>query len=254
MRTQAGYLHLGRVRGVALAIHWSTPLVALLISGLRFEPVLWACFWLIIVAHELGHAVLVRAAGLEVVAIELTGAGGQCRWRGTATDLEQAIIAWGGVIAQLVLVAVALLARAVLGAPQTRIGFELFHAFTELNLWIAAFNLIPIAPFDGARAWSLFGELERTGTPLGRLLAAPLGRWARRRRSARAGGPGTPSPSDRSPSAPRRRKRRRRQAEPASSPQPPADGESPQPSAEAQRELAALLERIANDAGKAKRR
>jgi hypothetical protein len=268
MITEAGYLQLLRVRGVALRAHWSVPVVAIFLGNLRFEPLLWLCFLAIVVVHELGHAALVRALDLEVVSIDLTGVGGECRWRGSADRLERAWIAWGGVLAQLGLLVLALVARLVLGAPETRAGLTLLHAFTETNLWIMAFNLLPIAPLDGARAWSLFGELERSGRSVSGFVLAPLSGWARRRRHRRAspGETATP-PGGGAPSAPRggRWRRRPRSAPPEGTPsgapgsrrQEPnggAAGPSEQPSAEAQRELAALLERIAQDAGKAKRR
>jgi hypothetical protein len=37
----------------------------------------------------------------------------------------------------------------------------LAQVFTTTNLWIIGFNLLPIEPLDGARAWPLFPLLWR---------------------------------------------------------------------------------------------
>ena len=135
---------------------------------------LWLSFATIIIVHELGHAAAVKWSGFSVYGIDVTGLGGHCRWRGRGTDLERAWIAWGGVLAQMVLLLLVLIARAIWGAPQSRAGLLASEAFVGINLWIAALNLVPIRPLDGADAWRLFGELERSGWTLTRLLLLSL--------------------------------------------------------------------------------
>lgn len=246
-----GYLRIGRLAGIDLRVHWSFPVGALLFTRARFEPVLWFSFLVIIVVHELGHAAAVKSSGFSVSGIDVTGLGGQCRWRGRGSDLERAWIAWGGVLAQLLLLVVTLIVRAIWGPPQSRAALLASEAFIDINLWIAALNLVPFAPLDGAEAWRLFGELERSGWTLKGFLLRPLLRWARDRRAARLSATPAPTGAERraesvrapSPAA---------EAEPSNAEQP--DRDAPQPSAQAQRELAALLERIGEEAGKAKRR
>lgn len=253
-----GYFRVARPAGVELRLHWSVPVGALIVGSLHFEPLLWLGFLLVIITHELGHVVLVRIMGFQVVGIDVTGIGGQCRWRGESEPLEHAWIAWGGVLAQGVLLLGTLTAMSLWG-PQASEGWALLrHAFVEINLWIVALNLLPFPPFDGARAWSLFGELERAGWTPARAVLYPFWRWARRRRRARDDQRGEGSHP------------RSAAGRPAASPSPPSSAESladsevartsadddtlVKPSAQAQRELAALLERIGNEAGKAKRR
>src|SRR3712207_2838554 len=98
-----GYFRVGRLATVVLRLHWSVPVGALVFGSLRFEPVLWLAFLALILVHDLGHALLVRAVGFRITGVDLTGFGGQCRWRGKPDALEQALIAWGGVLAQTVL-------------------------------------------------------------------------------------------------------------------------------------------------------
>lgn len=253
-----GYFRVGRLARVELRLHWSVPVGALLFGGLRFEPLLWLGFIMVIVVHELGHAALVRMVGLEVVGFDLTGIGGQCRCRGESEPLQHAWIAWGGVLAQGVLLLGTFAATALWGRPASAEWAAIRQAFVEINLWIIAINLLPFPPFDGARAWGLFGELTVAGWTPGRVVVFPFWRWARRRRRARQGDGVEVS---------RARPAAERRSSPPSAPssaefpgdsvvtQTSADDDTAvKPSAQAQRELAALLERIGNEAGKAKRR
>jgi Zn-dependent protease len=246
-----GYLRLGRLSGIDLRVHWSFPVGALIFTRARFEPVLWLSFVAIIVVHELGHAAAVKASGFTVCGIDVTGLGGHCRFRGRGSDLETAWIAWGGVLAQMLLLLVVLIVRAIWGAPQSRAGLLASEAFVGVNLWIAALNLVPMRPLDGADAWRLFGELERSGWTLRGFFLGPLLRWARDRRAARLSSSPPPvnvAPRTEAVHAPSQT------AEAGASTAEQSEREPPKPSAQAQRELAALLERIGDEAGKAKRR
>ena len=106
---QNGYWTVGRVRGVPVRLHWTIPLGALLFGGGRFVPAFWFAFFLIVLVHEFGHALVVQYYRHRVVSIDVTGFGGLCHWSGSPTRFERAAIAWGGVLAQAVLLAAALL-------------------------------------------------------------------------------------------------------------------------------------------------
>lgn len=250
-----GYLRVGRLAGAELRLHWSVPVGALVFGGLRLEPISWLAFLGVILVHELGHAVFVKALSFRITGVDVTGYGGHCRFRGKADALEHAIIAWGGLLAQGLLLLATLLATAALGHPTGHAGSLVEHAFVETNLWVFAINLLPFPPLDGGRAWRLFPELGARGWTLPRLALYPLWRWAARRRQRRVA-PSAPEPS---PSAERSTPQRRPSPVPAAT--EAADGErsvddeiSEKPSAQAQRELAALLERIGDEAGRAKKR
>jgi stage IV sporulation protein FB len=259
-----GYFRVGRLAGVDLRLHWSVPVGALVFGSLRFEPVLWLAFLAVILVHDLGHALLVWGAGFRITGVDVTGFGGQCRWRGKADALEQAIIAWGGVLAQSLLLVATLLVRAFVGRATGHAASLIEHAFIEINLWIVAINLLPFPPLDGARAWSLFGELGSRGWTLPRLVLYPLWRWAalRRQRRAPRTGPSELEPSELESSASGARATPQRRASPVPAGPEPADADRSgvddeileKPSAQAQRELAALLERIGDEAGRAKKR
>lgn len=259
-----GYFRVGRLAGVDLRLHWSVPVGALVFGSLRFEPILWLAFLAVILVHDLGHALAVRAVGFRITGVDLTGFGGQCRWRGKAEALDHAIIAWGGVVAQSLLLVATLLVTAFFGRSTAHAASLVEHAFIEINLWIMAINLLPFPPLDGARAWGLFAELGSRGWTLPRLVLYPLWRWAAQRRQRRVErtGPSALEPSalEQSPSVTSPTPQRRASPVPAGS--EPADAERAgadddileKPSAQAQRELAALLERIGDAAGRAKKR
>jgi hypothetical protein len=105
------------------------------------------------------------------VAVEVTGLGGACRWSGNANPLEEAIIAWGGVLAQLVIFGATLIWLRLL-PPTGAFGWEVAAAFTDTNLWLIAINLLPIPPLDGARAWSIFRAWRERGP-----VNLPQGTW-----------------------------------------------------------------------------
>jgi Zn-dependent protease len=171
---QGGFLTIGRWRQVLFRVHWATPLVLFAFGRFRFVPVFWAAFLVLTLVHELGHAAIVRWIRAQVIAIDFLPAGGVCRWAGEASPIQRACIAWGGVWAQLVVLAAALGWQWVFGLPRSYAGAQILDACIAGNLWAMAFNLLPIRPLDGHRAWALF--------PL--LVAHVRTRRARRRREA----------------------------------------------------------------------
>jgi Zn-dependent protease len=150
---ELGQLNIGKYGKVPLRIHWSAPVGALVLGGL--SPVFWLAFFVIVLLHEVGHALLVRHYRLQVLSIDLTGFGGMCRWYGTPTARQRAIIAWGGVAAQALLLAVTLAAVLVFGYPQSGIGRQVANAFINTNAILIVLNLLPMPPFDGMEAWKL---------------------------------------------------------------------------------------------------
>jgi len=243
---ERGYWTVTRVGGVPLRVHWSAAVGALVFGGLRFAPAAWLAFLVIVLLHEVGHALVVRALRHRVVALEVTGFGGLCRWSGAATPLERSLIAWGGVLAQAVLLIVALVVFALGGFRVVPFGGELAYTFVWTNLWLIGLNLLPFAPLDGAEAWRLFPE---------------LGRWRRSRLDARAGRalleqilarPAPPRPAAR-PSA-RRQPGDDVRAERRAPPGAPAPGsDRARSDASSSRELADLLRRVGDEAGRARR-
>lgn len=187
-----GYWHLGKIGGVPIRIHWSLVLGLLFFSGMRFAPGFWLGFVIVILVHELGHALIVKITRQRVHGVTIHGMGGECQWSGNATPIERACIAWGGVWAQLALFLVALPFTGLLVSALGNTGFQLARALTWNSLILVAINLIPFGPLDGAEAWKLPGLLVE--------------KWRRRRRSPKraeravAKGPFAKSPKTEEPS------------------------------------------------------
>jgi Zn-dependent protease len=153
-----GWWTIGRLRGAPIRLHWSLPLGALWWSQFTFAPALWLAFATLILVHELGHALVVLRYGLGLSEVAVHGAGGYCR-HGSGSRFEEAVVAWGGVLAQLALFLGVQVAVLVLGRPHTAHAAQVYYVFTTANLWLAFINLIPVEPLDGAKAWPLLGML-----------------------------------------------------------------------------------------------
>jgi Zn-dependent protease len=154
-----GYYTLGKIRGAPVRIHWSAPLGALVFTGFQLAPGLWAGFFLLVILHELGHAALVRRFGYRVVAVRVHAFGGDCQWAGDPTRAEVAVVAWGGVLAEAALWVVATAVLLVTGMPSSPFLWALATTFTSVNARMIFFNLLPIPPLDGHRAWPLLPML-----------------------------------------------------------------------------------------------
>ena len=154
-----GWWTLGRVRGAPVRVHWTLLVGALVWSRFQILPAFWVGFALLILIHELGHALVVVRYGLGLSEIAIHGAGGYCRHEQSGSRFQEALVAWGGVLAQLALYAVVQLLLLLSGPPTSPHVGWLVYVFTDINLWIAALNLIPFEPLDGAKAWPLVGML-----------------------------------------------------------------------------------------------
>jgi Zn-dependent protease len=152
---ERGYFRIARFRGAPIRIHWTFPLGAFLFAGPI--PAGWAAFFVVILVHELGHAFFVRRFGLAVVGIDLHGAGGECRYiLGHETSVQRAIIAWGGILAQALLLGVGQgLAWLASLAKDSSMGLTL-EMLLVINLYVMLLNAIPCPPLDGWQAWRLF--------------------------------------------------------------------------------------------------
>lgn len=149
-----GFWTLIRWRGAPVRVHWSLAVSAVVLGGFRLNPAGWLGIVLVVLAHEFGHAVLVRRYRLTVERIDLHGLGGECAYRGYATPWQTAVIAWGGVLAQALLLPVGFgLAPRV----DESILRELLLSFGTPSLWMLLFNLLPVAPLDGHQAWNVLG-------------------------------------------------------------------------------------------------
>jgi Zn-dependent protease len=137
----------------------------LVLGRFSFVPGFWLGYLVLILVHEMGHAVLSRQQGLRATSIEVHAFGGQCRYSGVSISAwQRSVIAWGGVLGQAFVLAMALPIASFAPLPQIAFVHELLDALVSINLMLIVFNLIPFAPLDGAEAWKIFRLIrERRG-------------------------------------------------------------------------------------------
>jgi Zn-dependent protease len=128
----------------------------------RLEGVLAAviaslAYTFVLLAHEVGHALMARWREVEVYSIRLFVVHGQCEHAVPYYEHDDVWIAWGGVAAQALIIGVAWAAQFVL---RGHIGWNawqyiapLFHALIAANFSTLIVNLVPVAPLDGKTAW-----------------------------------------------------------------------------------------------------
>ncbi|WP_435133990.1 site-2 protease family protein [Actinacidiphila sp. bgisy144] len=198
---------LGRVAGVPLRVHWSAPLLIVILSVELASGVLpaWApghshgiydalavvgalLLTVSLVAHEAAHALVARRAGVEVEDVTVFALGGVTRMGTAGKARDAGRIAAAGPLTSLLLGAVGLGAAALTGGVLHWTLPAALLAWTGwANVLLAGFNLIPAAPLDGGRVlqavvWRLRGDREqaariaaRCGQVAGALMVA--GGW-----------------------------------------------------------------------------
>jgi membrane-associated protease RseP (regulator of RpoE activity) len=155
------------VRRVKVFFHWSVLLIgAFILLGAVEEPSLafaiLISYYGVILIHECGHMIAAQRKGCAVFSIELYPIWGITRFSPPYSRSDNCIIAWGGVVAQMV-VAVPLIALVEI------FGYSRFQPLNAIltilgffSLSMAVFNLLPIPPLDGATAWGLLPALFRS--------------------------------------------------------------------------------------------
>lgn len=171
LRTE-GYADLGEYFRIPLRLHWSVlllPLWILLFSHDLSRALLGSYAYLcLLVVHEFGHAWVVRRVGAVNEHIELHIFHGACYHRAVDTPLKNIAVAWGGVGAQAVVLALSLALIAALdlqvhGGRSAHAPFyvDILWIFTVANLVMIIINLLPFAPLDGKTAWRILRYRRR---------------------------------------------------------------------------------------------
>ena len=158
--------HVMRIKGVDVYIHWSVLLIAaiMLLNTIR-RPILTLvgglAYLSVLLIHECGHVIAAHRRRCHVDAIELYPIHGYTRFETPWSRFDHCVIAWGGVLTQAAIGIPLVLWVALFGYTP----FEPVNAILAIlgffNLAVAAFNLIPSAPLDGAIAWELIPALVK---------------------------------------------------------------------------------------------
>jgi Zn-dependent protease/CBS domain-containing protein len=125
-------------------------------------------FFLCVVLHELGHALVARRMGMEINGITLFLFGGVAELRGEppSARAEFWMAVAGPIVSAVLGVGLWFLAEsgAEAGWPGPAVLFLVYLAI--INLMVLVFNLIPAFPLDGGRIlrsalWAAMGNLRR---------------------------------------------------------------------------------------------
>src|SRR5437899_1198518 len=166
-------ISVGRIFGVELRIHWTFFLLPLFVWGTEYAShgaadggrdvalvgIIFAC----VIAHELGHAVVARHAGIVAKSIILFPIGGVTQMDDSRALSDPAAwkkeirIALAGPLVNLL---IAFVAGSILAAVAPEIQLwkwpflksgNLLRSVVWANLYLAGFNLLPAYPMDGGR-------------------------------------------------------------------------------------------------------
>lgn len=184
------HIKLGRIFGVAIGLHYSWIIIALLVtlslhsqfavdhpgwgSGTTWATALVTglLFFVSILLHELSHAAVARLRGIPVRAITLFALGGVAQIEKDAADAKSEF--WMGIVGPIasVVIGVACLVLAWglgwnLAANPDSPPAAMFMWLGYINIALAVFNMIPGFPLDGGRVlraiiWWITGDATRS--------------------------------------------------------------------------------------------
>lgn len=183
---------IGSIAGIRVAMSWVVPLVALLYAFTLAESLLpgrvphqtpstyWvvgamgaAAFFLSLLAHEMGHALVGRWEGIGVRGITLTLFGGYTQFESEpSTPGAELRVSAVGPVTNLVLAGAfwaGALATDVGGSAVVELTSEMLLWLAFVNLLLAVINMLPGAPLDGgavleAIVWQLTRDRNRAAT------------------------------------------------------------------------------------------
>ena len=161
--TRKGALHLFRLRGIDLYLHWSWFVVAMWQinqaeerhSSLTWNAIEYLALFLIVALHEFGHAMACRQVGGQADQIVLWPLGGVAY---VAPPPRPGAILWSiaaGPLVNVLLVPVLFLLAMLfrfMGRAQTMPeAYVVLKSIGQINLALLVFNMLPIYPLDGGQ-------------------------------------------------------------------------------------------------------
>lgn len=152
-----GYVRVARIGGASLDVHWSCFIGGVVLSApASFDPRLMlpliVGYLLVVLVHEMGHAIAARSQGLPVYGIRLRGMGGHCVVGVTAGARATFIVFSAGLVAQLLLFLATLQACSTWTRPEPSTPGAFVFAFTFGNAVAFVFSLIPSTSRNGLQS------------------------------------------------------------------------------------------------------
>lgn len=161
-------LQVGKISGIAVHVHFtfllllvflgigywrSTQALGPALVGVGFIIALFGC----VLLHELGHALMARRYGIKTHDITLLPIGGLARLeRMPESPVQEFWVAVAGPAVNVVIAAILFgwlwITHGFTATPEmTLVGGSLAQRLMTVNLFLAAFNLLPAFPMDGGR-------------------------------------------------------------------------------------------------------
>lgn len=155
-----------RVFHARLYLHWTAlGLAAYVLLRMIRQPAealaAIACYFGVILLHEVGHAAMARRLGYEAPVIRLSFLHGVCEIDGPESRRDAIAIAWGGVLAQLAIAVPLVALEQVHGMMARPFVAIVIGAFGNFSLLLVLLNLMPIRGLDGATAWGIVPQAWR---------------------------------------------------------------------------------------------
>jgi Zn-dependent protease len=206
----SGSIRLFSVRGIAVKMHVTFPLILLWAAfqfglasgrgweGAAFGVIVTLLLFAIVVLHEFGHSFVALGYGVPIKQIVLLPIGGVAQMgRMPEKPVQELAVAIAGPAVNFVLAILLIVAALILGLPLnprrfllalTQLGqLDLTSIFTYVfatNIFIAVFNLLPAFPMDGGRVlralmatWLGGRRATRVAVAVGQVLAFLMGFW-----------------------------------------------------------------------------
>src|SRR5260370_36327414 len=176
MRSQ---IPLGRVSGIKIGLHYSWFLIALLIvfslsSEFHASNPAWGdsviltlsvataiLFFVYLLLHELAHSLVATSNNLPVKEITLFALGGVSQIEKNPTSAKVEFwMAFVGPLTSAVIGVVCLTLTRLIGNPASDPLMGMLQWLGDINLTLAAFNVVPRYPFDGGRVLTATNSWE----------------------------------------------------------------------------------------------
>lgn len=184
------HIKLGRIFGVAIGLHYSWIVIALLvILSLRSQFAIahaswnaattWSVaiitgllFFVSIVLHELSHAAVAKLRGIPVRSITLFALGGVAQIEKDAADPKSEF--WMGIVGPITSVVIGIVCLALAWLLGWNVLVEsnspaaaMFMWLGYINITLGVFNMVPGFPLDGGRVlraviWWVTGDAHRS--------------------------------------------------------------------------------------------
>jgi Zn-dependent protease len=175
MPTRQGSFHLCRLAGVDLYLHWSWFVVAMLeissrrgsYGSLAFNALEYLALFVIVLLHEMGHALACRSVGGKADEIVLWPLGGVAY---VAPPMRPGATLWSiaagplvNVVLSLPLFGLVMLGRLHGWGESAPDAMRFLLMVSAINILLLVFNLLPIYPLDGgqilrALLWFVIGR------------------------------------------------------------------------------------------------